>query len=281
MPSQKDPDLQSDSPNVRRYRPSFWISASVLLHILGLIAVCIHAAIWPYVIGLLLLDHCILTLFGLWPRSSGLGPNAVRIPARENPCVYLTLDDGPNPEVTPKVLDLLDQYACSCTFFVIGNHARRYPDLLREILRRGHAIGNHSDVHGHAFALHSVRGYEKELQAAQQTIFEITGVSPRYFRAPFGFRSPLLEPALCKVGLHLVSWTRRGFDTRCQCPGTILKRLTQNLAAGDILLLHDGPFGHTLGGKPMVLEVLPMLLDELRSRGLTSAVLPNAFLAEN
>lgn len=225
---------------------------------------------------MLLLDHLILTLVGLWPRSTLLGPNTVRISPTPPDCVYLTFDDGPNPEITPKVLDLLDQYHFHATFFVIGQHVRQYPDLAREILRRGHAIGNHSDVHGYTFAMHTVDGYIEELMTSQQAIFDATGRWPRYFRAPFGFRSPLLEPALCRTGLHLMAWTRRGFDTRCGSSRKVLERLTRNLASGDILLLHDGPYGLDQPEGAMVLQVLPDLLTIIQQRGLCSAVVPHA-----
>lgn len=244
---------------------------------MGFIVCVWRPALWPIVVSMLLGNHLLLTALGLWPRSSLLGPNTVRLPADSSSCVYLTFDDGPNPEITPSVLDLLDQYKCHCTFFVIGEHVRKHPDLLREIVRRGHVVGNHSDSHAYTFAMQSVRGFTGELRASQKAIFDAIGVWPRYFRAPFGFRSPLLEPALCRVGLHLMSWTRRGYDTRCDSASKIIARLTHNLASGDILLLHDGPFGRDQDGCAMVLKVLPRLLEILHERGLTSAALPSAY----
>lgn len=252
------------------------ILVSWLLHVIGLLLICWHPACWSVIVGVLLFNHVLLTFLGLWPRSTWLGPNMVRMRAGSRNCVYLTFDDGPNPEITPEVLNILEQYHCSCTFFLVGRHVRQYPDLVKEIVRRGHAIGNHSHDHGYTFAMHSVRGYIEELEAAQKAIFDVAGVWPRYFRAPFGFRSPLLEPALCKTGLHLMSWTRRGFDTRCKSPRKVLERLIRNVAEGDILLLHDGPFAHERGEGPMVLRVLPELLEGLKTRGLHSAALPDA-----
>lgn len=271
-------NFQKASSVKRPYRPTRLIVLSGLLHAFGLAVVIWHPANVIWVILVLFLNHLLLTLLGLWPRSSLLGPNIVRLPSEISGCIYLTFDDGPNPAITPQILDLLEQYQCRATFFVIGKHVRDYPDLLREIARRGHAIGNHSDQHGYCFAMHSVQGYTEELKASQQAIFDVIGYWPHYFRAPFGFRSPLLEPALCREGLELMSWTRRGFDTRCNSPQKILNRLLHNLESGDILLLHDGPFGIQGEAGSMVLSVLPQLLKTLKQRGLHTEVVPRAYM---
>ncbi len=277
LPSGNEWIVQEAAEVIRPYRPSLLIVLSGLLHVLALVLLLIDQR---YAMGValgLLLNHALLTVVGLWPRSSLLGPNTLQLSSGTTDSVYLTFDDGPNPEITPKILDLLDDYGCRGTFFVIGKHVRKYPDLVREIVRRGHAIGNHSDQHGFTFAMHSIRGYTEELLASQQAIFDAVGLRPRYFRAPFGFRSPLLEPALCRTGLHLMSWTRRGFDTRCNSPQKILNRLIRKLQRGDILLLHDGPFGRQQEGEKIVLSVLPQVLKALRERGLRSEVIPHAY----
>jgi len=274
MPSEPERDSLAKRPVGRPYRPSWLISLSGLLHAIGVLFLAWKFTTWPLVIGVLLFNHLVLTLVGLWPRSKALGPNTVRISESPSDCVYLTFDDGPNPKITPKVLDLLDQYGYLATFFVIGEHVRQYPELTREIIRRGHGIGNHSDAHGYTFAMHSIDGYTRELKASQQAIFDATGTWPRYFRAPFGFRSPLLEPALCQTGLSLMSWTRRGFDTRCRSSRKVLERLTRHLSSGDILLLHDGPFSQSQEGSAVVLKVLPELLSVLKQRNLRSVPVP-------
>lgn len=261
----------------RPYRPSALIVFSVVLHVFGLVLLFFYPLYLLKVVFALLLNHLLLTVIGLWPKSSLLGPNIVELASGSPGGIYLTFDDGPNPDITPRVLDLLDQYQCRATFFVIGQHAREFPELLREIVRRGHAIGNHSDQHSYTFALQGVRGFRKELEVSQEAIFSAIGTRPRYFRAPFGFRSPLLEPALCSTGLQLMSWTRRGFDTRCESPEKILDRLTCKLKAGDILLLHDGPFGLQKEGGRVVLSVLLQLLEILKQKGLRSDVVPRAY----
>lgn len=214
----------------------------------------------------------------MWPRSTLLGPNIVRLPegSRQRGEIALTFDDGPDPEVTPRVLDILDEFGVHATFFCIAREARLHPQLCREIARRGHAVENHSCGHSPTFAMLGLGGIRKELASAQSTLASLAGRPPRFFRPPAGLRSPLLDPTLHTLGLRLVSWTRRGFDTRKGDAQRVALRLVDGLAAGDILLLHDGHCARTSQGTPVVLEVLPQLLQAARSRGLRPVTLEQA-----
>jgi peptidoglycan-N-acetylglucosamine deacetylase len=255
----------------RPWRPAPLVRATLLLHGAGLVALILAPACWPWVLGALLANHALLSLAVLWPRARFLGPNLTRLPAAaaQRGEVSLNFDDGPNPEVTPRVLDLLDSYQARASFFCIGEKAAAFPDLLREIVRRGHSVENHSQHHRHNFAFFGFAGLRREVDAAQAAIAGIAGRAPVFFRAPAGFRSPLLDPLLARRGLTYVSWTRRGFDAVAHDPERVLARLTRGLAAGDILLLHDGV--------PLVLAVLPRLLEQLAAAGLKSVSLPVAF----
>jgi peptidoglycan/xylan/chitin deacetylase (PgdA/CDA1 family) len=174
--------------------------------------------------------------------------------------VAITIDDGPDPDITPRVLALLDEHDVKATFFCIGERVLRHPELARDMVRRGHTIENHSQRHLHHFSLLGPRGLAREIGRAQDSIAAVTGVAPRFFRAPAGLRNPLLEPVLARFGLQLASWTRRGFDTVNHDADVVLGKLTRRLSAGDILLLHDGHAGRTRAGEPVVFEVLPRLL---------------------
>ncbi|HUX25015.1 MAG TPA: polysaccharide deacetylase family protein, partial [Burkholderiales bacterium] len=178
-----------------RWRPAPLIRASIALHLLALIAVIAEPGQWPWALGAVLADHGLITLVGLWPRSHWLGPNWTQLPAAAaaKNGIALTIDDGPDPVVTPQVLDTLDRYAVQVTFFCIGEKAARYPDLCREIVRRGHAVENHSQHHRHYFALMGPAGLMRELQAAQDTLAAISGQRPLFFRAPAGLRNPFLD----------------------------------------------------------------------------------------
>jgi peptidoglycan/xylan/chitin deacetylase (PgdA/CDA1 family) len=190
--------------------------------------------------------------------------------------IALTFDDGPDAEVTPRVLDLLDACGARATFFCIAENARRHPEVLREIVRRGHAVENHSSGHQLTFALLGMGGIRREIAAAQRTLAELAGTAPRFFRSPAGFRSPLLDPVLHRMGIRLVSWTRRGYDTRRTDVDFVADRLVSGLTAGDILLLHDGHSARTAAGAPVVLEVLPRLLDAVQRQGLRPVTLSQA-----
>jgi len=133
----------------RSWRPGIAIWLSAALHILAVIALLVRPQSWPSILTAVLLNHVVLALIGLWPKSRLLGDNMLRLPeaaAKRNE-IALTFDDGPDPDVTPQVLDILDRYAAQASFFCIGEKAARYPDLCREIVHRGHAVENHSQHH--------------------------------------------------------------------------------------------------------------------------------------
>lgn len=245
------------------------------------IAACVALALpeqAPWALAGVALNHVALTGAGLLPRSRLLGPNITRLgeasAARSE--VALTLDDGPDPEVTPRVLDLLDRHGWRASFFCIAERALAQPGLVREIVARGHSVQNHSAVHRHNFSLLGPRGFAAELTRAQDVLTELSGQRPTCFRAPAGLRNPFLDPVLHRLGLHLVSWTRRGFDTRERNPRRVFARLTCGLAGGDILLLHDGHAARGAGGKPVVLTVLPRLIERCRAAGLRGVTLTEA-----
>ena len=264
-----------------RWRMPLLMKASGALHLGAGAAVLAAPAVWPWALGAVALNHALVAATGLWPRSTWLGPNLRRLPnasaARGE--VSLTIDDGPDPAVTPAVLDLLDAAGARATFFCIAAHAEAHPQLCREIVRRGHSVQNHSHRHSHTFSLLGMRAINREITRAQDALAQITGQRPRFFRAPAGLRNPFLAPVLHALQLDLVSWTRRGFDTVRREPADVLARLARDLRAGDILLLHDGHAARTASGKPLVLEVLPALLKRFEALGLRAVTLPEAMQA--
>ncbi|MEP6875103.1 MAG: polysaccharide deacetylase family protein [Burkholderiales bacterium] len=258
-----------------RWRMPLLVKASGALHLGAGAAVIAAPAVWPWALGAVALNHALVTATGLWPRSTWLGANIRRLPeaAAARGEVSLTIDDGPNPEVTPAVLDVLDAAGARATFFCIAEHALAHPQLCREIVRRGHSVQNHSHRHSHTFSLLGLRGIRRELERAQDALAQITGQRPRFFRAPAGLRNAFLAPVLHESGLELVSWTRRGFDTVRHDPADVLARLAHGLRGGDILLLHDGNGARTVAGRPVVLDVLPALLRRFDSASLRAVTL--------
>lgn len=269
----------SPAPDTTRWRPAPLLKASLACHLGAAAVVAAAPALWPWALGAVVLDHALLTATGLWPRSTWLGANVRRLPdaAAQRREVAVTLDDGPEPAVTPQVLDILDAHGARATFFCIAQQAERHPALAREIVRRGHSVQNHSLQHRHNFSLLGPAGLKREIGQAQQRLAQITGQQPTCFRAPAGLRNPFLDPVLHALGLRLVSWTRRGFDTRQADPQAVLARLTRGLAAGDIVLLHDRNGAPMADGRPVVLQALPLLLARLGDAGLRAVTLPEAW----
>ena len=260
------------------WRPALLAQASAVCHLGAGVTVAAAPAAWPWALGAVALNHAVITANGLWPRSQWLGDNIVRLPdaAVHRSEVALTIDDGPDPAVTAAVLDLLDTHQTRATFFCIAENARRHPALCREIVRRGHSVQNHTARHSHNFSFLGMGGFAREIGRAQALLSDITGERPRFFRAPAGLRNPFLAPVLQRLDLQLVSWTRRGFDTVQRRPARVLERLVKGLAAGDIVLLHDGNAARTPDGQPVVLQVLPALLGTFKQAGLHAVTLVDA-----
>ncbi len=254
----------------RRWRPSPLVAASLALHG-GALALALAAPRWRRVaLGLVVADHLVLAGAGLWPRGRLLGPNRLRLGtgARRSGEVALTFDDGPDPRLTPRVLDLLDRHGARASFFCIGEKVERWGGLAGEIARRGHRVENHTFAHLKRFSVLPPAAMAREIDRAQEVIVRAVGRAPRLFRPPAGLRNPWLEPLLAARGLELVTWTRRGYDTVSRCPGRVAGRLLAGLGAGDILLLHDGAGAVSPAGEPVVLEVLPRILEHLDAEGL-------------
>ncbi len=256
--------------------PLLYVSAAV--HLGAAAAALVRPRVWPWALGAVAANHLALAAAGLWPRSQLLGPNWTRLPKQDGASrgVAITIDDGPDPDVTPRVLSRLAEHRACATFFCVGDRVERYPDLAREIVSRGHTIENHSQRHRHNFSLMGPGSMRAEISRAQDSILKVTGTSPRFFRAPAGLRNPFLDPILARLQLRLASWTRRGFDTVNANADAVYRRLANPLQDGDILLLHDGNAARNRGGNPVILEVLPRLLDTLAEKQLRPVTLRSA-----
>lgn len=253
------------------------IPASVALHAASAGMVVWHPSLWPWAAGLVASNHAVLTAAGLWPRSTWLGANWTCLPHCASAAqVAITIDDGPNPAVTPRVLDILDAAGAPATFFCIGERVIAHPALSREIRARGHRLENHSQRHLHHFSLLGPRSMRAEIERAQDAINAVTGERPRFFRAPAGLRNPFLDALLVELDLRLVSWTRRGYDTVTRRPEAVFERLSRGLKARDILLLHDGNVAYTAAARPVILDVLPRLLATVARAGLQPVTLREA-----
>ncbi|MFC7301845.1 polysaccharide deacetylase family protein [Cognatiluteimonas weifangensis] len=215
---------------------------------------------WHVGLPLLLASHLVFLWGVLWPRSRLYGPALARLPTRE-PLVWLTIDDGPSAD-TAAILDLLDAHRARATFFVVGERAAARPEALREILRRGHTLGNHSATHPSAwFWALGPRRMAAEIARTQAIVRELTGVAPRWFRAVVGMANPFVSAPLRRWRLARVAWSARGFDAVVADPQAVVARIERALAPGAIVLLHEG----AAHGRNV--EAIALLLPRLHARG--------------
>jgi peptidoglycan/xylan/chitin deacetylase (PgdA/CDA1 family) len=190
------------------------------------------------------------------------GPSVWRGP-RDRPAIALTFDDGPS-EGTPALLEILSRYGVRATFFQCGANVERLPATARAVALAGHEIGNHSYAHP-LFCFRSAGFIEQDMARAQRAIAERTGVTPAWFRAPFGARWFGMARAQRRLALTGVMWTAIGYDWKLRAEA-IAERLTASVSNGSILCLHDGrgllvepDIGATLEA---VRRLVPMLLDQ-------------------
>jgi len=227
--------------------------------------------IGPYVAGLAAVG---LAAHGAWHRNSAVfGPVLTRLPGEEN-VVSLTFDDGPNPRATPRILDVLRREGVRATFFVLGRHAERWPELVRRATLDGHQLGNHGYFHR---KLHRRSpGYVRDdLTRGTEQIVRASGVRPRHFRAPHGFRSPWVTPIAASLGQRTVGWSLGVWDSARPGASVIADRALAGMHAGSILLLHDGDGYDPDGDRLQTAEALPAILDGLRGRGFRFTTLPD------
>ena len=221
---------------------------------------------WRVGLPLLAATHLLLVWGTLAPHSALFGPVLLRLPTSESK-IWLTIDDGPSSE-TQAMLDLLDRHQAKATFFLVADRATARPELVREIVRRGHGIGNHSRSHPQAwFWALGPRRMAAEIEHTQAVLGDITGTAPRWFRAVVGMANPFVAAPLRRHGLARVAWSARGFDGVRGQTQQVVARITAQLRPGSIVLLHEGaPHGNNLA-------IVEGVLQAMQQRGYRS-VLP-------
>ncbi|HEU4566211.1 MAG TPA: polysaccharide deacetylase family protein [Gemmatimonadaceae bacterium] len=212
---------------------------------------------------------------GIYYRNSPLfGPVLARLPAGER-SVALTFDDGPNPGATPRILETLRREGVPATFFVLGRHAERWPELVRQAVEDGHAVGNHGWAHrklhrrGPAYVRH-------DLARGAAAIERACGVRPRLFRAPHGFRNPWVARAAARLGERTVGWSLGVWDSDRPGAEAIAERVLRGTRPGSIVLLHDGDGYDPDGDRMQTALALPLIIAGLRERGYVFRALPRS-----
>ncbi len=200
------------------------------------------------------------------PNSRLFGPVIGR-GAPDSRSIYLTFDDGPNPDATPSILATLADCGVPATFFMVGSHVDRHPSIAREVAAAGHEVGNHTQHHR---KLHwsGPKGVRVEMLAAHTRILEATGRPPRLFRAPHGYRSPFVGSEARRLGYSVVGWTLGVWDTARPGVDEIRRRVRRHLQGGTILLLHDGDGADPSGDRRQTAAALPGIIEDAREAGL-------------
>lgn len=213
-------------------------------------------------LALWLIPDALLAYHVFVPRAQGLVRTHRRF-ATVRREVWLTIDDGPDPTDTPRLLDLLAQHGARVTFFVIGEHAVRHPNLVRAMVAAGHEVGHHTQTHPLAGFWCATPGrVRRELDDGLDAL-RAAGVRPTRFRAPVGIKNPWLASALRKRGMIAIGWSARGLERWSANAAVVAARATRGLAPGAILLLHEGP------GVPPAIRVTAIraVLETLQAQG--------------
>ena len=212
--------------------------------------------------------YAFATVGVLFPGLEMYGPIVSHGPA-DRRSVALTFDDGPHPVTTRRILAALAGTRHRATFFVLGEKARRHPDVLREIHAAGHTIGLHGDRHDRLHAFRMPWTVHDELVRAARAVEEATGVRPRFFRPPLGHTSITTTAGARRAGMVLVGWATRGLDgMRGRTAEAVVARVGRDMTDGAIVMLHDASEHDDF--EPASVRALPELLRLFDERQMTS-----------
>jgi peptidoglycan-N-acetylglucosamine deacetylase len=210
---------------------------------------------------------------GVYYRNSPIFGRPIGSLPRSSRAVALTFDDGPNPIATPRILDALAARGVKATFFVLGRHADRWPELVKRMADEGHVVGNHGYFHQ---KLH-VRGpayVRRDLTMGAESIERAASVRPRLFRAPHGFRSPWVTPIAASLGERTVGWSLGVWDSDRPGIDAIVERTVSGSRPGSILLLHDGDGYDIDGDRTQTAAAVPRIVDELLAKNFAFVTVP-------
>ncbi len=182
--------------------------------------------------------------------------------------VALTFDDGPSPIWTPQILHALKEKNVKATFFMIGYHVQKYPDIARQVARDGHTIANHGYAHS-VILYYKPAEIEEEIKYTEEVIRNITGKTTRFFRPPKAWLRPSIKEKIISMGYNVILWSLNSKDWVCFNHRYIVSRLVKRIRAGDIILFHDsGNIYSTEGGvRRQTVKAIPLLIDTLRKKG--------------
>jgi peptidoglycan/xylan/chitin deacetylase (PgdA/CDA1 family) len=249
---------------------------------------CENGAVNPWLIGAPAAASAaiagVVAYGGVHPRAQFFGPTICRTDSPRK--LAITFDDGPNPAITPKLLELLDRYKASATFFLIGRYVRECPELVSEISARGHAIGNHTESHPNLFWKQPAE-IRVELRLTYSALKNILPAPPKWFRPPFGLRNPWLAAEARELNMRVVMWTLLPGDWKAPSSEWLIQRmqpiaeraqraLQRASGTGQIICLHDGSHREQNADRAHTLTALEYWLPRWRDLGLEFVTIENA-----
>lgn len=225
--------------------------------------------LWPGLLALLLMGVAVDSVVR---AGSSWFIATVNHGARDSRKVALSFDDGPDPEVTPAVLDELKRHGARATFFVIGQALEAHPELGRRIVAEGHVLANHSWQHSYMQNFRLREWQQQEIARAEHAIEAVSGrASSRLYRPPVGMKTGDQARALVELGLKVVAWSVHSRDTVDPDPQSMARRVLSGIRGGDIVLLHDGD--RVPGKRKSCAPAVKLILEGLRAKGLECVAL--------
>ncbi|HAN18033.1 MAG TPA: polysaccharide deacetylase family protein [Bacteroidales bacterium] len=233
------------------------LRTTIVLYIIVIILVYLFLpwkGIFFIFITLLLFTHLVYSALSicsnLYVKSRCKGNNSEKK-------IALTFDDGPDAEITSEILGLLDQYNAKATFFCTGKSIEKNRELLKDIDKRGHAIGNHTYSHSYGKNMFSAKRLKDDIQNNQDLIYETIGKKVKLFRPPFGVTNPPIAKAIKNFNFIVIGWSLRSFDT-IHKPEQVIQKVIKKVKPGDIILFHDNRLN--------TIEILKTVLEFLQSK---------------
>ena len=211
---------------------------------------------WVLIVAYILLFGIVVSL-----GSYFIGLNFFIPSVNKSKGTVLTFDDGPHPERTPQILDILKEYNVKATFFVIGKEAEKHPEILKRVFEEGHLIGNHSYSHSNFIPFFRAKKLQRDYEKSRTIIASIIGKKPNYIRPPFGVTSPRYTKMFRKVNFVSVGWNFRSYDTTQKNIAVLVSKTLEAIQKNknSILLFHDV--------EQITVEALPKILQELKASG--------------
>lgn len=218
---------------------------------------------WAFA-GLLLVIHLGLTAYGSAQIQANYFVDSINYGSGNR--IALTFDDGPDPEMTPQILKVLNDANVKATFFLIGHKVEQHPNIVKQIEQAGHIVADHSYSHSNTIAIFPTAKLTADIKQGADVIEQATGKRPLWFRPPFGVTNPRYPKALKTLGMCSIGWSVRSMDTTNPPAETLLRRITDRIKPGSIVLLHDT--------QQVTLEILPQLIQQVRESGMEIVGLP-------